>query len=49
MCKTKFLQIWSFSIILTSLHPLNLSFPLLFYITSTVEVSYHIDSLHRYL
>ena len=30
MCETKFLQMCSFSIILTSLHSLNLSFPLLF-------------------
>ena len=35
MCKTKFLQMCSFSIILTSLHSLNLSFPLLFYVIST--------------
>ena len=34
MCKTKFLQMCSFSIILTSLHSLNLSF------------LFHLDSLH---
>ena len=35
MCKTKFLQLCSFSITFTSLHSLNLSFPLLSYFTST--------------
>ena len=35
MCETKFLQICSFSNILTSLRSLNLSFPLLFYAIST--------------
>ena len=35
MCKTKFLQMCSFSNILTSLLSFNLSFPLLFYVVST--------------
>ena len=35
MCKTKFLQMCSFSITLTSLHSLNLPFALLFYFIST--------------
>ena len=35
MCKTKFLRMCSFSIILTSLYSLNLSFPLLSYVIST--------------
>ena len=35
MCKTKFLQMCSFSIIFNSLHSLNLSFPLLFYFIFT--------------
>ena len=35
MCKTKFLQMCSFSIILTSFHSLNLSFPLPPYFIST--------------
>ena len=34
MCETKYLQMCSFSIILTSFHSLNLSFPLLFYVIS---------------
>ena len=35
MCEIKFLQICLFFTILTSLHFLNLSFPLLFYVIST--------------
>ena len=35
MCKTKFLQVCSFCIIFTSLHSLNWSFLLLFYLIST--------------
>ena len=35
MCKTKFLQMFSFSIILSSLHFLKLSFALLSYVIST--------------
>ena len=35
LCGTKFLQIWSFFIILTSLNYFNLSFSLLFYVMST--------------
>ena len=35
MCETKFLQMCSLFIILASLHSLNLSFPLLFYVIST--------------
>ena len=35
MRETGFLQMCSFSIILASLHSLNLSFPLLFYVTSS--------------
>ena len=35
MCKSKSLQMCSFSIILTSLRSLNLSFPLLSYVIST--------------
>ena len=35
MCKTTFLQMCSFSVILVSLHSLDLSFPLPFYDTST--------------
>ena len=35
MCETKFLQMCSFSIILTSLHPLKLLFLLLFYVIYT--------------
>ena len=35
MCETKFLQMCSFSIILTSLHSFNLSFALLVYAIST--------------
>ena len=35
MCETKFLQIRSYSIILTSLHYLSFLFPLLFYVIST--------------
>ena len=37
---TKFLQICSFSIILTSLRSLNLSFPLLFYVNSTALLKF---------
>ena len=40
MCGTKFLQMCSFSIILTSLNFLNLSFPLLFYVTSTAVLEF---------
>ena len=35
MCKTKFLQTCSFSITLTYLHSLNLSYPLLSYAIPT--------------
>ena len=35
MCETEFLQMCSFSIILTSIYCLNLSFPLLFYVIPT--------------
>ena len=35
MRETKFLQMYSFSIILTSLYSLNLLFPLLFYVVYT--------------
>ena len=40
MCETKFLQMCSFSIILASLHSLNLSFPLLFYVLSTATLRF---------
>ena len=35
MCKNKFLQMRSFSIILASVHSWNLSFPLLSYVIGT--------------
>ena len=40
MCETTFLQMCSFSIILTSLHSLSLSFPLLFYVISTAILKF---------
>ena len=40
MWETKFLQMTLFSIILTSLHSLNLSFPLLFYVISTAILKF---------
>ena len=40
MCESKFLQTCLFFIILTSLHSLNLSFPLLFYIISTAILNF---------
>ena len=48
MCKTKFLQMCIFSINLTSLQSLNLSFPLLFYVISTATPKSHFDSLNRH-
>ena len=39
---------YSFSIILASLHSLNLSFPLLSYFISTAIPKFHLDSLHRH-
>ena len=39
MCETNFLQTCPFSINLTPLYSLNLSFPLLFYVTSTAILS----------
>ena len=47
MCETKFLQMCSFFIILTSLHSLNLSFPLLFDVISIpLYLSFQLDFLH---
>ena len=40
MCQTKVLQMCSFSIILTYVHSLNLSFPLLFYSISTTIIKF---------
>ena len=40
MWQTKFLQMWSFFIILTSLHSSSLSFPLLFYVISTAILKF---------
>ena len=40
MCETKFLQMCLFFTILTSLHSLNLLFPLLFYIISTAILKF---------
>ena len=48
MRETKFLQMCLFSIILNSLHSLNLSFPLLFYVISTTVLTFYLNSLHRY-
>ena len=45
MCKTKFLQMCLFSIIFTSPHSLNLSFPLLFYL---LYLSFRLDSVHHH-
>ena len=39
-CETKFLQVCSFSIILTSLQSLNLLYPLLFYVISTAILKF---------
>ena len=46
ICQTKFLQMCSFSINLTSLHSLNLSFPLLVYVISTAILKFHLHSLY---
>ena len=59
MCKTKFLQMCSFSITFTSLHSLNLPFLngnlpfhiyyfIIYYFISAATTKFPLDSLHRH-
>ena len=48
MCEAKFLEICSFSIILTSLHSFNLSFQLPFYVIFAAIPNFPPSFLHRH-